>query len=85
MFENWGALAFGGQLRFGRDSMSGWSCDEKSKRECRNPHGCHCREIFALRCREEALKRRLTALQGKVGNISGRPATAAGSTRKLAN
>lgn len=32
--------------------MPKWSCDEKPKDKkastCRNPHGCHCREIEAL-------------------------------------
>jgi hypothetical protein len=25
-----------------------WSCDEKDRESCRNPHGCHCREITDL-------------------------------------
>lgn len=31
--------------------VSGWSCDERKRTqgECRNGHGCHCREITALR------------------------------------
>lgn len=29
--------------------VGGWSCDERNRAECRNPHGCHCREITALR------------------------------------
>lgn len=28
--------------------ISGWSCDERNRSECRNPRGCHCREITAL-------------------------------------
>jgi hypothetical protein len=31
------------------DLVSGWSCDERNRSACRNPHGCHCREITALR------------------------------------
>lgn len=25
-----------------------WSCDERDRSHCRNPHGCHCREITDL-------------------------------------
>ena len=25
-----------------------WSCDEKDRDNCRNAHGCHCREITDL-------------------------------------
>lgn len=25
-----------------------WSCDEKDRNNCRNAHGCHCREITDL-------------------------------------
>jgi len=25
-----------------------WSCDEKDRTNCRNAHGCHCREITDL-------------------------------------
>lgn len=25
-----------------------WSCDERDRKNCRNAHGCHCREITAL-------------------------------------
>lgn len=25
-----------------------WSCDERDRKNCRNSHGCHCREITAL-------------------------------------
>lgn len=25
-----------------------WSCDERSRKACRNAHGCHCREITLL-------------------------------------
>lgn len=33
------------------DLISGWTCDEKDRSGCRNPKGCHCREITALRHR----------------------------------
>jgi len=34
-----------------------WSCDERDRSECRNSHGCHCREITALvRARENLSK-----------------------------
>jgi hypothetical protein len=29
--------------------VSGWSCDERNRKACRNGHGCHCREIAVLR------------------------------------
>mgnify|MGYP006951255482 CR=1 FL=1 len=29
--------------------VDGWSCDERNRAACRNGHGCHCREITALR------------------------------------
>jgi len=29
--------------------VSGWSCDERNRKACRNGHGCHCREITVLR------------------------------------
>jgi hypothetical protein len=29
--------------------VSGWSCDQRNRKACRDPHGCHCREITALR------------------------------------
>jgi len=35
------------------DLVSGWSCDERDRTVCRNPHGCHCREITALLSRTE--------------------------------
>ncbi len=25
-----------------------WSCDQKDRKNCRDPHGCHCREITDL-------------------------------------
>jgi hypothetical protein len=25
-----------------------WSCDERDRTNCRNAHGCHCREITSL-------------------------------------
>ena len=25
-----------------------WSCEERDRMHCRNPHSCHCREIDAL-------------------------------------
>lgn len=31
--------------------LDGWSCDERDRSACRNPKGCHCREITALRKR----------------------------------
>jgi hypothetical protein len=36
--------------------VSGWSCDERNRKACRNPHGCHCREITALRAMTEIRK-----------------------------
>jgi len=36
--------------------VSGWSCDERNRKGCRNAHGCHCREITALRQENEQLK-----------------------------
>ncbi len=29
-------------------SKLAWSCDEKDRKNCRNAHGCHCREITEL-------------------------------------
>ena len=34
--------------------VSGWSCDERNRKECRNGHGCHCREITALCAQAQA-------------------------------
>ena len=34
--------------------VSGWSCDERNRQACRNPHGCHCREITALKHSNES-------------------------------
>jgi hypothetical protein len=31
------------------EMVGGWSCDERDRSACRNGHGCHCREITALR------------------------------------
>lgn len=25
-----------------------WSCDERDRNNCRNAHGCHCKEITSL-------------------------------------
>lgn len=25
-----------------------WSCEQKDRENCRDPHGCHCREITDL-------------------------------------
>lgn len=33
-----------------------WSCDERGE-DCRNPHGCHCREISTLSQEVERLTR----------------------------
>jgi len=30
-------------------AVSGWTCKERDRTACRNPDGCHCREITALR------------------------------------
>lgn len=30
-----------------------WSCEERSILNCRNAHGCHCKEIAALKRRLE--------------------------------
>lgn len=35
--------------------VDGWSCDERNRAACRNPHGCHCREITALRSQPATL------------------------------
>ena len=32
-----------------------WSCDEKDRANCRNAHGCHCREITELLRLRDAL------------------------------
>lgn len=29
-------------------SKLAWSCDERDRKNCRNAHGCHCREITEL-------------------------------------
>ena len=31
--------------------IAGWSCDERDRKNCRNGHGCHCREITDLMAR----------------------------------
>lgn len=39
--------------------MSGklaWSCDERDRKNCRNAHGCHCREITNLLAMTEIRK-----------------------------
>jgi hypothetical protein len=42
--------------------VDGWSCDQRvrSGASCRDPHGCHCREITDLRKQVEIA---LTALR----------------------
>lgn len=32
----------------GLSEADGWSCDERDRAQCRNAHGCHCREITEL-------------------------------------
>lgn len=44
------------------DLVNGWSCDERNRSACRNPHGCHCREITALRGRPAESARLIEAL-----------------------
>lgn len=34
-----------------------WSCEEKKNLGCRNPHGCHCREIADLQAQVARLTR----------------------------
>jgi hypothetical protein len=31
------------------EAVSGWSCKQRDRTACRDPDGCHCREITALR------------------------------------
>ncbi len=38
------------------DPNSRWSCDEADRDNCRNPRGCHCREIETLRFQVELLR-----------------------------
>lgn len=38
------------------EAVSGWSCKERDRTNCRNADGCHCREITALRNTIEYLR-----------------------------
>lgn len=40
-----------------------WSCDEKNGKSCRNPHGCHCREIRIILDREAECRMALAYLE----------------------
>ena len=40
-----------------------WSCDERNRSGCRNPHGCHCREITSLIVERDALGADLEKVQ----------------------
>jgi hypothetical protein len=43
--------------------FSGWSCDERDRKNCRNGHGCHCREITSLIERNSMLENSEAALR----------------------
>jgi len=32
-----------------RGLTAAWSCNERNRKNCRNSHGCHCREIADLK------------------------------------
>jgi len=59
------------------NAVYGWSCDERDRKNCRNGHGCHCREITSLMARiddrdseNERLKREAKASAALVERVS---------------
>lgn len=49
--------------------ISGWSCDERDRKNCRNGHGCHCREITSLMARNDDKAAEIERLRKDVARI----------------
>lgn len=53
------------------DLVNGWSCDQRHRGDgCRDPHGCHCREITAqaasLAAKDKEIERLRSGINGVV-------------------
>lgn len=56
------------------DLLSGWSCDDQSQQKrlgCRNPHGCHCREITSLVNAKATATAEIARLEARVKELEG--------------
>lgn len=52
-----------------RDDLVGkWSCEERSRKNCRNPFGCHCREITSLVSARESDAKRIAELEAELSD-----------------
>lgn len=52
-----------------QEQTSAWSCHERNRAECRNPDGCHCREITSLLARIDAKDAEIASKSEQIGKL----------------